>query len=133
MTEPKLFLRLDLTSRIRLGPGKIRLLEEIEHQGSISAAGRSLNMSYRRAWLLIDELNSYFREPVVVTRLGGTGGGTAGVTPLGRSVIRVYRAMEQDAERMVRRRSAPLLAQLRETPARTRRKTRHAAKAQMQP
>jgi molybdate transport system regulatory protein len=118
MTAPKLFLRLDLTSRVRLGPGKIRLLEEIAREGSISAAGRSLKMSYRRAWLLIDELNSYFREPVVVTRLGGVGGGTAGVTPLGRSVIRAYRAMEKDAQRMVRRRSAPLLARLRETPAR---------------
>jgi molybdate transport system regulatory protein len=121
MTEPKLFLRLDLTSRVRLGPGKIRLLEEVARQGSISAAGRALKMSYRRAWLLIDELNSYFRDPVVVTRLGGSGGGTAGVTPLGRSVILAYRAMEKDAERMVRRRSASLLTQLREAPARARR------------
>ena len=113
MTEPKLFLRLDLTSRIRLGPGKIRLLEEIERQGSISAAGRTMKMSYRRAWLLIDELNSYFREPVVATRLGGSGGGKASVTALGRSVIRTYRAMEKDAQRMLRRRSAALLRRLR--------------------
>jgi molybdate transport system regulatory protein len=126
MTEPKLFLRIDLTSRVRLGPGKIRLLEEVERQGSISAAGRTLKMSYRRAWLLIDELNSYFREPVVATRLGGTGGGKASVTALGRTVIGAYRAMEKDAERMVRRRSAPLLSQLRDAPARTRRKSRPA-------
>lgn len=112
MTEPKLFLRLDLTSRIRLGPGKIRLLEAITREGSISAAGRTLKMSYRRAWLLIDELNSSFREPLVATRLGGTGGGKASVTPLGRTVIGAYRAMEKDAERMVRRRSAPLLASI---------------------
>src|SRR5579864_568582 len=104
MIEPKLFLRLDLTNQVRLGPGKIRLLEAIEREGSISAAGRALKMSYRRAWLLIDQLNSHFREPLVATRLGGTGGGKASVTALGRSVIRTYRAMEKDAERMVRRR-----------------------------
>lgn len=114
MTEPKIFLRIDLTSRIRLGPGKIRLLEAINRDGSISAAGRSLKMSYRRAWLLIDELNSSFHEPLVATQLGGTGGGKATVTALGRTVIRAYRAMERAAERMVRRRSAPLLMQLRE-------------------
>ncbi|HXP74893.1 MAG TPA: LysR family transcriptional regulator [Stellaceae bacterium] len=112
-TEPKLFLRLDLTSRISLGPGKIRLLEEIARQGSISGAGRTMKMSYRRAWLLVADLNSYFREPLVTTRLGGTGGGKATVTPLGRSVIRAFRAMEKDASRIVRRRSAALLRRLK--------------------
>jgi molybdate transport system regulatory protein len=118
VTDAKLFLRLDLTSRARLGPGKIRLLEEIARQGSISAAGRALKMSYRRAWLLVDDLNSYFREPLVTTRLGGAGGGKAKVTPLGLSVIRAYRAMEKEAQRIVRKRSAPLLAQLKASPRR---------------
>jgi len=114
MTEATLFLRLDLSSSARLGPGKIRLLEEIAEHGSISAAGRALKMSYRRAWLLVDDLNSYFREPLVTTRLGGAGGGKASLTPLGRSVIRAYRAMEKEAQRIVRKRTAPLLAQLKE-------------------
>ena len=113
MTEPKLFLRLDLTSSVRLGPGKIRLLEAIEREGSISAAGRALKMSYRRAWLLIDELNSSFRKPLVATQLGGTGGGKASVTALGHLVVRTYRAMEKDASRMASRHSAPLLPQIR--------------------
>ncbi len=113
MDAPKLFLRLDLTSRIRLGPGKIRLLEAIEREGSISAAGRALKMSYRRAWLLIDELNASFREPLVATKLGGSGGGKASVTAFGRTVIGTYRAMERDTERMVRRRSASLVRQLK--------------------
>ena len=121
MTEPTLFLRLDFTSRVRLGPGKVRLLEEVDRQGSISAAGRTLKMSYRRAWLLIDELNSYFREPVVATRLGGSGGGKASVTPLGRAVVKAYRAMEKDAQRIARRRTASLIAKLRE-PSRKREK-----------
>jgi molybdate transport system regulatory protein len=118
----KLFLRLDLAGRVRVGPGKIRLLEEIARHGSISAAGRAMNMSYRRAWLLVDDLNSYFRAPVVATRLGGAGGGKAGLTPLGRSVIRAYRAMEREARRIVRRRSAGLVAQLRASPGRPRRR-----------
>jgi molybdate transport system regulatory protein len=111
----KLFLRLDLTSTVRLGPGKIRLLEEIARHGSISAAGRAMKMSYRRAWLLVDDLNSCFRVPVVATRLGGVGGGKASVTPLGSSIIRAYRAMEKDAQRILHRRSAKLIAQLRAT------------------
>jgi molybdate transport system regulatory protein len=118
----KLFLRLDLAGRVRVGPGKIRLLEEIARHGSISAAGRAMNMSYRRAWLLVDDLNSYFRAPVVATRLGGAGGGKADLTPLGRSVIRAYRAMEREARRIVRRRSAGLVAQLRASPGRPRRR-----------
>jgi molybdate transport system regulatory protein len=116
----KLFLRLDLASSVRLGPGKIRLLEEIARRGSISAAARAMKMSYRRAWLLVDDLNSYFRAPVVATTLGGAGGGKAGLTPLGRSLIRAYRAMEKDAERVLRRRSAGLVSQLRANPGRPR-------------
>jgi molybdate transport system regulatory protein len=118
----KLFLRLDLADQVRLGPGKIRLLEEILRRGSISAAGRAMKMSYRRAWLLVDYLNSCFRAPVVATRLGGAGGGKAGVTPLGRAVIRAYHAPEQDAERILRQRSAALVAELEAIPRRARRK-----------
>lgn len=124
MGGAKLFLRLDLASSVRLGPGKIRLLEEIARHGSISAAGRAMKMSYRRAWLLVDDLNSCFRAPVVTTRLGGAGGGKAGLTPLGRLLIRAYRAMEQDAARILRRRSAALVAQLRPNSARPRRAQR---------
>ena len=113
MGGARLFLRLDLASDVRLGPGKIRLLEEIARHGSISAAGRAMKMSYRRAWLLVDDLNSYFHVPVVATRLGGAGGGKAGLTPLGRSVILAYRAMEKDAERILRSRSAALVTQLK--------------------
>jgi molybdate transport system regulatory protein len=116
----KLFLRLDLASKVRLGPGKIRLLEEIARRGSISTAGHAMKMSYRRAWLLVDDLNSYFRAPVVTTGPGGAGGGKAGLTPLGRSLIRAYRAMEKDAERVLRRRSAGLVSQLRANPGRPR-------------
>ena len=67
----RLTLRIDFDKGRALGPGKIRLLELVGETGSISAAGRALGMSYRHAWLLVDALNTTFREPVVATRGGG--------------------------------------------------------------
>ena len=80
-----------------IGPGKIRLLELIIETGSISAAGRALAMSYRQAWLLVDELNQMFREPVVVAQTGGGGGGGTVVTETGHDIVRLYREMERRA------------------------------------
>ncbi|WP_316413839.1 winged helix-turn-helix domain-containing protein [Mesoterricola silvestris] len=77
-----------------MGPGKADLLEAIQETGSISAAGRKLGMSYRRAWLLVDEMNACFREAVVATRLGGVKGGGAVVTDLGLEAVRRYRALQ---------------------------------------
>jgi len=93
----RLTIRIDLSGRRAIGPGKIKLLELIGQSGSISAAGRAMNMSYRRAWTLIDSLNRSFRAPVVETQLGGTRGGGAALSPLGRDVIALYRAIEQAA------------------------------------
>jgi len=92
-----LSIRIDLPPMGALGPGKARLLELIEETGSISAAGRALNMSYRRAWLLVDALNGIFKEPVVTTMLGGKAGGGAQLTPFGRDVLRHYRKLETKA------------------------------------
>ncbi len=94
---PDLFLRIDLGGSRLLGPGKVRLLELIDRQGSITAAGRAMGMSYRRAWLLVAELNELFRQPVVDTRHGGRSGGGAAVTPFGHEVIRRYRAIMAEA------------------------------------
>ena len=77
-------IRIDLSSSSAVGPGKIRLLEHIRDTGSISAAGRAMEMSYRRAWLLVEELNNLFREPVATTKLGGRTGGGAELTPKSR-------------------------------------------------
>ena len=93
----KLSLRIDLSGHGAIGPGKIRLLELIGESGSISAAGRTMNMSYRRAWSLIDELNHYFRAPVVETQLGGSHGGGAVLTEAGHDLIARYRAIERAA------------------------------------
>jgi molybdate transport system regulatory protein len=95
MTRFVLQLHFDAANRI--GPGKIDLLEQIERTGSISAAGRTMNMSYRRAWLLVDALNQTFHAPVVATRLGGTSAGRAWLTPLGREVVQLYREIGEVA------------------------------------
>ena len=90
-------VRVDLASSGRLGPGKIDLLEAIEETGSISGAGRSMKMSYRRAWLLVDDLNHMFRQPLVEASTGGAKGGGAHLTPMGREVVAHYRAIESKA------------------------------------
>ena len=98
-----LTLRVDLGAYGALGPGKIRLLESIESEGSISGAGRIMGMSYRRAWLLVDNINAMFAEPAVATQHGGAKGGSAVLTDFGRKIIAVYREMEADAEAAVGR------------------------------
>jgi molybdate transport system regulatory protein len=95
--KTSLHLRIDFGAERSIGPGKIRLLELINETGSISAAGRALEMSYRQAWLLVDELNHMFREPVIVAQTGGGGGGGTVVTETGNDIVRLYREMERRA------------------------------------
>ena len=90
-------LRLDLAPGQSIGHGKIRLLEAIREHGSISAAGRSMRMSYRRAWMLIDELNRMFAEPLIETKHGGAAGGGAELTAFGQRVVERYRSIEAKA------------------------------------
>lgn len=97
MNKSRLTLRVDFGLRRSIGPGKIRLLEEIGRDGSISQAGRSLGMSYRRAWLLIDDLNRCFRQAVVRAKIGGSQGGGAVLTEFGTQLVRDYRAIETAA------------------------------------
>ncbi|MBX2806742.1 MAG: LysR family transcriptional regulator [Hyphomicrobiales bacterium] len=92
-----LFIRVNLASGDFIGPGKVRLMELIDQLGSISAAGRVMGMSYRRAWMLIDSANRAFTTPLVVKQMGGSGGGGAAVTELGREIIQRYRRIERDA------------------------------------
>ena len=92
----RLFLKLDAETRI--GHGKVALLEKIAETGSISAAGRALDMTYRRAWELVDHLNKAFGRPLVTGQSGGAGGGGASLTDLGREVVMRYRAIQAVAE-----------------------------------
>ena len=88
-------LRISLDPETLLGPGKAALLQAIDETGSIAAAGRRMGMSYKRAWYLIDTMNAYFREPVVVSTRGGNSRGGAQLTPTGRKVLESYRRMEK--------------------------------------
>ena len=101
-------LRLDFDTGTRLGPGKIALLEAIRRTGSISAAGREFGMAYRRAWLLVDELNHMFSGPLVEARPGGKHGGGASLTEMGEKVVTLYR----DAERKVRKSASAEIRQI---------------------
>jgi molybdate transport system regulatory protein len=91
-------LRLGFPDDQALGPGKVRLLELIGETGSISAAGRAMKMSYRRAWTLVDELNRMFRDPLVEAKPGGAHGGGARLTEAGSDVARRYREIESSVE-----------------------------------
>jgi molybdate transport system regulatory protein len=93
----RLTLRVDLGGDRAIGPGKIRLLEAIRDTGSITKAGAALGMSYRRAWLLVDDMNNCFREPVIAAQVGGSHGGGAALTPFGMKLIEEYRAIEAEA------------------------------------
>ncbi|WP_041358314.1 winged helix-turn-helix domain-containing protein [Nitrobacter hamburgensis] len=100
---PSLSLRIDLDAKGRIGPGKIALLESIQACGSISAAGRAMNMSYKRAWDLVDEINRICRQAAVARQTGGKNGGGAVLTPFGISLVARYRKIERDAASAARK------------------------------
>ena len=116
MRDTRLTLRVDFGSSRSIGPGKIRLLEAVARTGSISHAGRELDMSYRRAWLLIDDMNQCFRHAVVSARPGGSQGGGAVLTEFGTELVRDYRAIETAAESAVKSKLRALEAALKKTP-----------------
>ena len=88
---PLMRLRVVLGPDTLFGPGKADLLQGIAETGSIAAASRRMGMSYKRAWYLIDTLNTYFREPVVISSKGGLKGGGATLTDTGKTVLAQYR------------------------------------------
>ena len=100
---PSLSVRIDLDSEGRIGPGKIQLLENIHKNGSISAAGRAMDMSYKRAWDLVDEVNRICRQAAVERQTGGKNGGGAVLTPFGRSLVARYRKIERSATSAARK------------------------------
>jgi len=92
--HPRLRLRIVFSPEAMIGPGKADLLELIRDTGSISAAGRAMGMSYKRAWMLVETMNAAFREPVVESARGGAGGGGARLTATGAAVLAHFRAIE---------------------------------------
>lgn len=109
-------VRIMLDAEIAIGPGKADLLEAVRDTGSISAAGKRLGMSYRRAWLLVDTMNRCFRTPLVETAKGGSAGGGAQLSALGESVLARYRAMEQAVAKVCAKHFEALQPALRRAP-----------------
>jgi len=104
----RLSIRIDFGPENRLGPGKVQLLESIAEHGSISGAGRALGMSYRRAWMLVEAMNTGFGRAVVEAQIGGKAGGGARLSSFGQEVVTQYRAVERAADAA----AAPFLVQL---------------------
>jgi molybdate transport system regulatory protein len=98
MARLKLKVQLYCGDEIAMGPGKADLLEAIAREGSISAAGRALGMSYRRAWLLVDTMNRCFRRPLVAAHPGGGKDAGARVTTAGEAALSAYRALSAQVE-----------------------------------
>lgn len=94
IVPPKAIYRIDLANGLRLGPGKVQLLRLVNEHGSIRSAGAALGMSYRRAWLLADEINRMFKQPSIATRHGGKSGGGAYLTPFGVELLARTEAMD---------------------------------------
>jgi molybdate transport system regulatory protein len=99
MATLKVKVQLMRGEEIAIGPGKADLLDAIEQAGSIAGAARSMARSYRRAWLLVDVMNRSFRSPLVESGRGGSERGGAHLTPLGRSVLKRYRALQAAVEK----------------------------------
>jgi len=95
---PSLTLKINLDPAGRIGHGKIELLENIAAFGSISAAARQMQMSYKRAWDLVEEMNQIFGKPVVAAQTGGKRGGGAQLTQVGLALVSRFRAIQRAAE-----------------------------------
>lgn len=113
MSKVQAHVRIDLADGRSIGPGKMALLEAIDRTGSLSAAGRSLGMSYRRAWLLLHSVNDSFADAAVSFSVGGKDGGGAALTDFGRELLARYRQFEKGVDEL----AARSFGSLRTTPA----------------
>jgi len=108
----KLTIRIDFDTGASIGPGKVRLLEEIEKTGSIRKAAEAVGMSFRQAWLLLRAIEEMFGQPVIITLRGGVRGGGSALTPLGRLAVANYRRLEQAAQAAAQRELSDLEANI---------------------
>lgn len=105
--------RIQIKHAVAIGPGKADVLQAIAETGSLAESGRRLGMSYQRIWSLVRAMNNDFVEPLVLTQRGGVAGGGAGLTPMGKKTLTVYRTIERSAERAVAKQLPKLLSLIR--------------------
>lgn len=99
--NPTIRFRVDFSQQCSVGIGKIELLEAIARVGSLSRAARELHMSYRRAWLLLQDMNGCFDYPVAATSVGGRGGGGVELTAFGQRLVSGYRHTEAALQTLI--------------------------------
>ena len=109
MAQIKTVVRIIHQDYIAMGPGKADLLDSIASQGSISAAAKHMRMSYKRAWDLVTIMNGTFKQPLVLTAIGGSQGGGASLSPLGKEVLQQYRTIQTETEQFVFAKSQALI------------------------
>ena len=113
MAEAHLWVKIDLGGAGQIGPGKIALLRLVGEKRSIAAAAREMKMSYRRAWLLIDELNTMFGQAVLTTHIGGKSFGGAELTPFGERLIARFETIARRTQDAARDELAALAAEVK--------------------
>lgn len=120
--DPDLKLRIRVVQEgtLIMGPGRAELLSRIQSTGSIAAAGREMRMSYKRAWVLVEAMNSSFTQPLVEAAKGGSGGGGARLTGLGREVLSAYLSLEENSRAAALEPLARLQSALAVSPGRKR-------------
>lgn len=106
-------MRIMHSEVIAIGPGKIELLEAIRDHGSITAAAKSMNMSYRRAWLLLNEINVSLARPATISSHGGANGGASRLTEVGEQIVTLYRQIEVQASQANEKELKALMALLK--------------------
>ncbi|WP_138466672.1 winged helix-turn-helix domain-containing protein [Poseidonocella sp. HB161398] len=114
--SPSLRIRIVFGDAAMIGPGKADLLEHIRETGSISAAGRAMSMSYKRAWMLVETMNKAFKEPLVESARGGAKGGGASLTETGAAVLAHYRKLEEIMAEAGAARISAIQSMLRDIP-----------------
>jgi molybdate transport system regulatory protein len=112
----RVVLRVEFDDEHYIGPGRVRLLELIGELGSISQAAKAMDMSYKRAWYLLDAFGACFSAPLVLRQMGGKGGGSAQLTEFGAEVVRRYRSMEEIGQAAIAREIGALARHLAHPP-----------------
>ncbi|UDM53227.1 winged helix-turn-helix domain-containing protein [Cupriavidus sp. MP-37] len=111
--DDKTRFRVEIKHAVAIGPGKADVLEGIAETGSIAETGRRLGMSYQKIWSLVADMNADFVEPLVTKQRGGASGGGAKLTPTGEHVLKIYREIENDAQRAIAKRLPELVSLIR--------------------